>query len=420
MDVRIKPSQLQGTIVAPPSKSMAHRALICAALSDGESLISNVALSEDISATINTLTALGAKFSVEGSQVTVSGIKTPNSSATIDCTESGSTLRFLIPIAAAFGVDAKFTGKGSLFPRKITLYISEFSAKGVDISAETIPFDMSGKLQAGTYTIDGDISSQFISGLLFALPLINGDSEIKINGKLQSKPYADMTIGALADFGINVTETENGYHIKGNQKYTSADYTVEGDCSQIAFYAVAGAIGSTITCKGINLNTKQGDRQIIDIIRDCGAKIEVLGDMIAVSPMELSAFSVDVCDIPDLVPILAVLATFCDGKSTLYNAKRLRIKESDRLNSTATLINSLGGNVAEYDDYIEITGVESLKGGETDSFNDHRIAMSAAILALRCEGDVVLSKAESINKSYPSFYEDYNKIGGSANVINME
>ena len=423
MKVEFTPSLLTGAIPAPPSKSLAHRALICAALAKGVSVIQNLQFSQDIIATMDAMRAFGAEFTVGESFVAVKGIDiTRVNSAVIDCRESGSTLRFLIPVAAALGIQTAFKGKGKLPDRPITPYLQEFPQKGVSFDYKnTMPFSMTGKLQAGIYHVAGNISSQFVTGLLFALPLLNGDSEIRIDGVLESKPYADLTISMLKKYHISIEETDWGYSVKGNQRYLPCDYTVEGDYSQAAFFLVAGAIGSPVTCKNLTADSLQGDRAIVSILDSCGAQITVQNDSVTSAPgKELRPFDTDVRDIPDLVPILTVLACFCRGTSHILNAHRLRIKESDRLAAISQVINGLGGQVHAFEDRLEITGTGGLAGGSADSFNDHRIAMSAAVASVGCSSPVVLSGAQSVNKSYPNFYQDFQNLGGKPHVISME
>ncbi len=412
MDVKITPKTLSGVVNAPSSKSYSHRAIIAAALANGVSHISNVTPSNDITATCKAMEALGASITSNGSEYVVEGIFSKVGSkqraanqepATLDCGESGSTLRFIIPVAAALGVTSCFIGHGKLPERPVTAYIREFSKKGITFDKDFgLPLNMSGKLSAGEYQIEGDVSSQYITGLLFALPLCEEDSVIKLTSPLQSKPYADMTISTLKQFGIKITEsTLDGlpiYLIKGGQKYTSCDTVVEGDYSQAAFFYVANAIGSDITINNLNENSVQGDKAICDIIAQCGE--------------ERKPFNVDVGDIPDLVPILTVLGSFMKGKSRIYNAARLKIKESDRLLATANMINTLGGKVVAGDDYLEIEGIDAFEGGVVDSCKDHRLVMSAAIASTYSKNPITITNAQDVGKSYPHFFEDFIKLSG--------
>lgn len=413
MDIKIIPSQLKGTVSIPASKSILHRMLICSALSDGTSEISNITISDDIKATAKALTAMGAKADISDRCALIKGISDIPEQASIDCRESGSTLRFIIPIVAALGISCEFFGHGKLPERPITPYIREFSSKGICFEYNnTMPFNMSGKLKSGTFTIEGDISSQFITGLLFALPILDGDSEIVLSSPLQSVPYVNITLDCLRKHGIDITEKNNNYYIKGNQKYLPYSGEAEGDFSQAAFFLTANALGSDIETVNLNDKSVQGDKKILEILSQIGYN--------KYNKSKLRAFSADVSNIPDLVPILAVLACFCDGTSELNNAARLRIKESDRLHSVTSVINSLGGCIEEYSDRLVIHPVEYLSGGKIDSFGDHRIVMSAAVASTRCREPVIICNAEAVQKSYPGFFDDFNNLGGNSNVIHLE
>ena len=402
MIVEILPSILKGKIFVPPSKSVSHRALICASLADGTSTIKNLLDCEDTDATINVLTALGAEFQKNGRDISIKGINIPRKSIIADCNDSGSTLRFLIPVTAALGAESIFTGKGKLPTRPITPYFTELQKNGIIFTSNNMPYEMHGKLKAGKYSLQGNISSQFISGLLFALPLLDGDSCIEITSPLQSKPYVDITIDCLEHFGINVKTSANCYYVKGPQKYKACDFTVEGDLSQAAFFLVANCLGADIITENINDNSIQGDAEIINITRCFNRK----------------AFNINAEQIPDLVPILTVLACFTDGISYITGCERLRIKESDRLEAISCELNKLGAKITAESDFLEIHGVESLNGGECDSHNDHRIAMACSIAALKAKGVVRIKGAECVSKSYPGFFNDYRKLGGEINVIN--
>lgn len=418
MEVRITPSKLIGRVKAPSSKSFSHRMLIAAALAGGVSEVSNISVSKDIDATVGAMNALGANILSDGSTYTVMGIKKPSEKAVIDCCESGSTLRFIIPIAAALGCECEFHGKGKLPERPITPYIREMSRYGVTINREEgiMPFTMSGRLRGGEYLLEGDISSQFITGLLFALPLCEEDSVIRLTSRLESKPYADMTISALNSFGIEIDETadENDYpvyNIKGGQKYKSADCTVEGDYSQAAFFYVADALGSEIVVDNLNKASVQGDKKILEIIKEMG--YNNTGASIA----KLKAYEADVSDIPDLVPIMTVLGCFGDGISRITGAKRLKIKESDRLAAIADALNAVGGKITVFDDALEIAPIESFHAGKINGCNDHRIVMAAAIASTMSDGEFVITDAEAVTKSYPDFWKDFAALGGNYEII---
>ncbi|MBQ8012238.1 MAG: 3-phosphoshikimate 1-carboxyvinyltransferase, partial [Oscillospiraceae bacterium] len=388
-------------------------AIICAALAEGTSRLTGIDYSKDIDATLGIMEAFGAAFRKDGSAVTMEGITAAKETAVADCCESGSTLRFLIPVAAALGIRTEFRGQGRLPQRPITPYLRELSLKGVQFRYDnTMPFVMEGRLQSGVFRLEGDISSQFITGLLFALPLLDGDSEIVMTSPLQSKPYADMTIDCMRKFGVEVEETPEGnYRVRGNQVYRAADVHMEGDFSQAAFFYVANAIGNEVVLENIPEKSVQGDRKIVEIIGEmCYNR----------NNGKNAAFHVDASDIPDLVPILAVLGTFGDEVSVITGAERLRIKESDRLTAVSELLNRLGGKVIVHEDGLEIHPVPQLHGGTVDSFGDHRIAMCAAIAATRCTAPVTILGAECVEKSYPAFFEDYQHLGGIANGIILE
>lgn len=423
MRVRFSPSRLSGGITVPPSKSLSHRAILCAALAAGTSRIENVIFSKDILATLDAVKALGGEYRIQGNSVVVTGIQSPPAAAEIDCCESGSTLRFLIPIASALGVRATYRGEGKLPSRPLTPYLIEMTRNGVTFDYQnTMPFTTEGQLKNGTYTIDGDISSQFVTGLLFALPLLEGSSVIRINGRLESKPYAEMTIAMLARCGIQVNSLADGYEIPGGQQYQPLDYRVEGDYSQAAFYAVAAACGGgDLLLGGLQPDSPQGDREILAIVQECGAVVRWEADGVLICAAKtLRPFTVDAADIPDLVPILGVLASCCEGRSVITGAKRLKIKESDRLAAISSALNALGGQLTPFEDRLEIEGAGRFHAGTADSCNDHRIAMSVAVAALLADGPVELSCAQSVNKSYPDFYQDYQKLGGKADVIDVE
>lgn len=405
MDIQIAPSRLVGTIQVPPSKSISHRALICAALAEGESRIENMLQCEDTEATIEALTALGACVKKENGTVTVRGIGTPAPKAEIDCRESGSTLRFLLPIAAALGTNASFDGRAKLPERPITPYFTEFERHGVRFAQNKMPYRIEGKLTGGEYELDGNISSQFITGLLLALPLSAAESTIRVKPPIESKPYIDLTIDVMRRFGITVLENGNDYTIPGGQRYRAADYRVEADLSQAAFFAVANAIGANLKIEGLNPDTKQGDRAILEITRCFSENGE--------------AFQIDASQTPDLVPILTVLACFAKGESRITGCGRLRIKECDRLEVISCELNRLGAKITAKSDELIIEGVETLHGGVCDSHTDHRIPMALAIAATSqyCTAPVVLRGAECVSKSYPNFFADLKGLGGKIDVI---
>lgn len=324
-------------------------------------------------------------------------------------------MRFIIPIAAALGCSCEFRGKGKLPERPITPYIRELGKNGAVITKTegVMPFVMNGTLKGGDYVLEGDISSQFITGLLFALPLCSGNSVIRLASKLESKPYADMTVEALSRFGITIDESEDKdglpvYRIRGGQKYRSADVSVEGDYSQAAFYFAANALGSEIKVDNLSEKSVQGDKKILEIIG--GISYNKINDS---GLRRLPAFSADVSDIPDLVPILAVLGCFTDGVSRITGAKRLKIKESDRLEAISSALGNIGGKITVGDDSLEIEPVDGFHGGVIDGCNDHRIVMASAIASTMADGEITITGAEAVAKSYPDFWTDFASLGGN-------
>ena len=420
-DVKFSPFVPNGTVNVPPSKSDVHRAIICAAMANGVSRISPVALSNDIKATIGCIKALGADAVLENNVLTVDGTNMyKNKTALLDCGESGSTLRFFIPIAAVGNINATFVGKGKLPQRPIGIFTEALPKAGTVCKTEGgLPLEIKGQLKSGIFKIPGNVSSQFITGLLLALPILEGDSEIVLTSPLESVGYIAMTIRTMKQFGVNIQATEKGWHIKGGQSYKTCDYTTDGDWSQAAFFMVLGAVSGKVTVKGVAKDCTQGDKKCAEILARFGAKVTQLDNEVTVEKRELKAITIDASQIPDLVPVLSVCAAFAEGTTKIINAERLRIKECDRLKATAELLNNLGGKVKELSDGLEITGVSSLKGGNVNGYNDHRIVMSAAVCAARSDEDITATFAMSINKSYPDFYIDYNSIGGKANVLDL-
>ncbi len=394
MNVSITPTSLKGELKAISSKSVAHRMLICAALSDGESLIEIDNSSEDIEATISALQNLGAAIEKNENIYKVKPVQKV-SSAILDCGESGSTLRFLVPVCASLGVKTVFTGRGRLPERPMDTLTDVLQKHNVKVN-KGFPLEIEGKLPKGRYTIDGSVSSQFITGLLLALPLAGG-GEIEISGSFQSKSYVDITVSVMEKFGVKVEEKGNTY-IVPDKKYVSANLVAEGDWSNSAFFLTAG-----ICVTNLDANSKQGDRKILEVLKELEKEDEEI--------------FIDVSDIPDLVPIISVKASVRKGKTNIINAERLKLKESDRIFSTVSMINSLGGQAEGTDNSIIIYGKEKLKGGTVNSFNDHRIAMASAIASVFAENEIIITDADAVKKSYPDFFEDFRKAGGIVNVL---
>ncbi|MDR3120088.1 MAG: 3-phosphoshikimate 1-carboxyvinyltransferase, partial [Clostridiales bacterium] len=337
------------------------------------------------------------------------------SGSTFDCGESGSTLRFLIPIAALFSRESLFTGHGRLMERPLTPYLDALQKRGAAIVASGGKLCVRGPITSGAYALPGDISSQYISGLLFALPLLSGDSVIELTTALESASYVELTIDVMRRFGVSVerSSSHGTFSIRGGQRYAPCRFTVESDFSQAAFFLVAGALGRPCECIGLPRGSKQGDRAIVELIRRSGARVSESpdGGLTASPPPSgrLLPQEIDVGDIPDLVPPLAALLSFCEGKSRIYNAGRLRHKESDRLASVAAELSALGARVEQGEDSLTFTGVPSLRGGRVKGCNDHRIAMMLAVAAIRSAAPVFLSGSECVAKSYPGFWADFER-----------
>lgn len=405
MKVTITPTALKGSITPPSSKSQGHRLIIAAALASGESVLSNVPRSQDMEATLRCMEALGASARLEGTTLTVTGIGNRRTQCGacmcglphLDCGESGSTLRFLIPIALAVAGGGIFTGRGRLLARPQKPYADLFGQKGIFFAQEAQAITAGGVLEPGRYELPGDVSSQFVTGLLYALPLLAGDSDVVLTTPLESRGYVDMTLQALEQFGVTVEERPDGWHIPGGQIYRPARAAVEADWSQAGFWYAAAGTGHAVTVTGMHTDSAQGDRAIAELM-------EVF---------DRPERTIDVSQIPDLVPPLAALSVLRPGVTRLVNAARLRMKESDRLSAVTDVLTALGGQVEEGADFLTITGADTLPGGVTVSgHNDHRIAMMAAIAAARCAAPVTVTGAECVAKSYPDFWADYEKLGG--------
>ncbi len=403
MNITITPTKLKGCVTPPPSKSQAHRLIIAAALADGESVISNVDWSQDIEATLRCMEELGASFVRDGHTLTVRGMAASTMSPLrrmayphLDCGESGSTLRFLIPVALAVRGGGIFTGHGRLMERPLHPYFDLFNEKGIFYEQKDGELTVQGLLEPGEYRLPGDVSSQFFTGLMFALPLLDGDSRIALTSPLESGGYVELTREALSTAGVL---TDKGY-IPGHQTYRPFRQTVEADWSQAAFFYAAHGLGSDLLIQGLSPFSTQGDTQIVPYYMElCSSDGEV---------------ALEVSQCPDLFPALALLAALRHGKTThIGGAARLRIKESDRIAAVSDVLTALGLTVEQFTDGISLVGVNTLKGNVTiDCHNDHRIAMMAAMAATRCDGPVTLTGAQCVAKSYPNFWEEYERLGG--------
>ncbi len=416
MDRLIAPGKIGGSIAAIPSKSDAHRLLLCAALADAptEIVVGEGELSADIHATMACIGALGGKVDATSDTLRVTPIDRMALTApvTCDCGESGSTARFLLPIAAVLGERAPVTliGHGRLPERPFAPLCDALRAGGATVDRDLLPIAASSGLRPGEYRIAGNISSQYITGLLLALPLLDGPSRITLTSPLESRGYVDMTLSTLARFGVHVEADETGYTVPAAPYHSPGKITADGDWSNAAFWLCAGAISGTITMTGLSQGSCQGDRRVADILRSFGAQVNADGDTVTVSPAPLHGITLSVANIPDLVPVLAVVAALADGETHFTDAARLRLKESDRLATVSKQITDLGGQARIDGDTLIVTGQPRLSGGITDSVNDHRIAMSAAIAALGCTSPVTLTGVEAVAKSYPAFWRDYDRL----------
>ncbi len=422
-----------GKVTVPPSKSAAIRALLCAALSGGGATLYNMAPSEDILATLGAIRALGleAQLDEEGKAVyTQTSALGFASGGEIDCRESGSLVRFIIPIAAALGGCWCFRGRGRLPKRPLGVYADLLPKHGVEFNSQGgLPLEIRGKLTPGEFSLPGNISSQFVTGLLFALPLLAGDSKIQLTSPLESRGYVDMTLSILQDFGVNITPNSSGWYIPGGQKYLARTYTVEGDWSHAAFFlnlAALAAGGPEIRIMGLNPDSLQGDRACLEVFGCFGLHTHwEEGELVAKNLHSHKPFggltgqTIDVSQITDMVPAASICAALSQGETRFVNAGRLRLKESDRIMAMENAINALGGRASSREDELIIQGVERFSGGLAEGCNDHRVIMALAGAGLRSGAPVLVSDAWSIQKTYPQFFDDLKRLGGEADVIQL-
>lgn len=415
MQATITPSKVSGAICIPPSKSMAHRAIICASLAKGRSIIEHVEYSKDILATMDGMRKLGAIITQEHDRLIIDGIQDFHcESDEVFCNESGSTLRFFIPIFSLCHQTLTFTGAGRLLQRPQKVYEDIFHEQGLYFSQNDKGITIKESLKPGEYHIKGDISSQFISGLLFTLPLLSKDSILHIEPPFESRSYVDLTLEMLELFGVHVSyKDDHTLWIPGNQSYQPHDYRIEGDFSQLAFFAVLAAISSDLDVTGIRHSSAQGDKAIISILKDFGAKIEEIEDGYHISKSSLHGCVIDLANCPDLGPILCVLAMYTQGETIIQNAQRLRIKESDRIAAMEEELRKFGVDIHSNEDTIFIKECTHPICKETLSgHNDHRIVMALSVALLCSEQSGTIEGAQAISKSYPTFFEDVTRIHG--------
>ena len=398
-----------GEVIAISSKSHVHRLLICAALGDRKTVIRNVTFSKDILATIKCLDKFLADITIVKNDVYVEPYKFPCEEGILDLNESGSTYRFLVPVVCALGVKTSFIGAKRLAERPLSPLYELLVEHGAELSQKGMfPLVCRNKITAGEYKISGEVSSQFISGLIFALPLLEEDSVITVVGKIESYPYIKMTIDAVRKFGISVEEKDNSFFIKGKQKYYNPDEIIaEGDWSNAAFFVCMGAVSNGgIRIDNLNPESTQGDKDVLNILSQMGVHVVWENNTVFVRKKDLKGIKIDASQIPDLVPVLATIASVAKGKTVIFNAQRLRLKESDRIESVYAMLKNLGANIEKTDDGFIICGKNLLEGGSVNSENDHRIVMSASVASCFSRKNIIINGENAVEKSYPDFFKD--------------
>lgn len=421
--VTITPSKLNGRVEIPSSKSLCHRAIICAALAKGKSTLTNIYESDDIQTTLNAVKSMGAEVKNLGhGKYSIDGTNTFSNHdiIRIDCRGCGSTLRFLIPLAFCTDADVIFTGRERLAKRSLKTYTDIFDELKADYNSssnDSLPMTIKkGDLSGNIIELESDVNSQFLSGLLFALPLFPYDTEIRLPKAFKSKGYLDMTIDILEKFGIKIYNHKYMiFRIKGNQKYTPCNYRAEGDFSHAAFYLAAGALGNFIVCNGLDIKTKQVDKNIIEIIEKMNGKIVVENGAIAAIPTLLKGTEINISKNPDLLPAICVMATFAQGETIITGIDR----DKERAANVANQLNSIGATIIEQHNRLIIEGSDKISGGTSNTCDDHRIAMALAIASTCCENLISVEDSETINKSYPQFWEHFKSLGGTFEEWNM-
>lgn len=418
MKVRVNPNEIKGSITIPPSKSYAHRILMCASLSSKSCVVKNLVLNDDVSATMGILEKLGARFEPLGdNSYKVYPIDRQNISKNLElfACESGSTLRFMLPVLSALGVEATVDGKEGLRRRPIKLLLDVLREKGATIDGDALPVKMSGGLVSGVYEVDATQSSQNLTGLMFALSLLDGDSEIVLKGTQVSKGYVDITLEVMKEFGVKIEKTPSGYKVKGCAKFTApSEIFVEGDYSSACFHIALGSLVGDIRLDGLKRDSSQGDKEMIGVIQKMGGDLKWEGNFLVIKKSNLKAVSIDATDIPDAIPIISVCCACSEGVSKIIGVDRLKIKESDRLKAVMDILGAFGVSSSYSDNTLFIVGGKSKteKDIVIDGYNDHRIVMSAVVMAIIRGESCVVTDAQAINKSYPAFFEDLKRIGG--------
>ena len=415
MNKTILPGARTGEVHIPASKSQAHRMLLCAAMGENEVTLRCRGLSKDILATVACLKALGASVDAEGEVLHLRPVSAPPPGlCLLPCGESGSTLRFLLPLVGALGASAVFEREGRLPERPIEPLGRELCRNGMDIRSDGARLSCSGQLRPGAFSLPGNISSQYISALLMTLPLLEGESTLRIEGALESAAYVAMTEEVLRLGGVRTEKTGYGYRIPGGQHCRFApELSVEGDYSNAAFFLCAGALSERgIRVTGLDPQSRQGDRAIVPLLEEMGAQVASDGSSVTVKRAALHGITIDASPIPDLIPVLSVVAAAASGETRVIHAQRLRLKESDRLHSTTQMLRALGAEAEELPDGLVIRGGRTLAGGTVDACGDHRIAMSAAVAGGICRGAVTICGSECVQKSYPDFWTDFQQLKG--------
>lgn len=398
----------------PSSKSYVHRMAICAALANGRSIISNVNFSNDITATLDCLNTLGCGVKKSENEIVIDGGSFSDGHNTYYCGESASTLRFMIPVVLAVAGGGRFIGSETLMKRPLDSYLKLFDENGIKYEYEAGKFlSVEGTFSKDEYSLDGGVSSQFVTGMLLALAYTGGRKRLNITGSMSSAPYVDITREVMAQFGVKAELDGNGFTIDGTNGFIPQNGTAQGDYSQSAFFIAAALEGGKIRLKNLSSETAQGDSAIIGLAEKMGGRIEKNGSDIIVYKSNLhSVGTIDGADFPDIVPPLALICTQCAGDTVITNVSRLKIKESNRLTAVENLLNTLGADVKTDDNNIYIKGGAKLCGGTVSAVNDHRIAMTAAAASVMASGSVTIEESESVNKSYPNFFDDFEKLGG--------
>ena len=415
MNKTILPGARTGEVHIPASKSQAHRMLLCAAMGENEVTLRCRGLSKDILATVACLKALGASVDAEGEVLHLRPVSAPPPGlCLLPCGESGSTLRFLLPLVGALGASAVFEREGRLPERPIEPLRRELCRNGMDIRGDGARLYCSGQLRPGAFSLPGNISSQYISALLMTLPLLEGESTLHMEGALESAAYVAMTEEVLRLGGVRTEKTGYGYRIPGGQRCRFApELSVEGDYSNAAFFLCAGALSERgIRVTGLDPQSRQGDRAIVPLLEEMGAQVASDGSSVTVKRAALHGITIDASPIPDLIPVLSVVAAAASGETRVIHAQRLRLKESDRLHSTTQMLRALGAEAEELPDGLVIRGGRTLAGGTVDACGDHRIAMSAAVAGGICRGAVTICGSECVQKSYPDFWTDFQQLKG--------